>query len=230
MKTVFLSFHYDEPNKQLAALVEDLLDSHALRGTTGDVLGGGGLTPQIKKQIEEADALIALLTRREQLGSGKWTTHDYCKSELQHARDAGKNAIALVEAGVDVTGLYQEHEYIPYDPAAPLSAFIRLSRTIGLWKQTQGRTVKIQVIPEDMALQIWAQRQNAEWEYRLLSGTTETKWARAKAIKEPGGLFLYVQVPDDTMLIEVRIRVNGGAQRWYSDATPFYMPLTFMNE
>jgi hypothetical protein len=62
MNTIFLSFLYDEPNKALAALVEGLIDSHALRGVTGDVLAGENLTPEIEKQIEDADALIALLT------------------------------------------------------------------------------------------------------------------------------------------------------------------------
>jgi hypothetical protein len=229
MNTVFLSFHYDEPNKRLAATVEDLLDSHGLRGTTGDVLAGGNLTPEIKKQIEDADALIALLTRRDQLANGGWTTHEFCKNELQHSRTVGKNAIALVESGVDVTGLYQEHEYIPFDAVAPLAAFMRLSRTIGRWKQVTGRTVKVQVVPETTALEILAMRDACEWEYRLLSGTRETPWASAKARKEPGGLFVYVQVPDDRMMIEIRIRANGGARKWYSDVTPFFTPVTFMN-
>jgi len=229
MNKIFVSYHYDDPNKGLAAIVDDLLDGHSLRFTTGDALGGGNLTPAIKGQIENADALIALLTRRENLGNGKWTTHDFCKTELQHARTFGKNAIALVETGVDVQGLYQEHEYISYDAQNPLAAFVRLSRTIGLWKQMTGRTVKIQVMPEPTALEIWSVHNECEFEYRLSSGTRETPWDKAKARREPGGLFLFVQVPDDTMMLEVRVRANRGAKSWYSDATPFFTPLTLTN-
>jgi hypothetical protein len=86
-----------------------------------------------------------------------------------------------------------------------------------------GRTVKIQVVPDTVAQEIWAKREQCEWEYRLSSGLKETDWMKAKARKEPGGLYLYVQVPDDTMLIEVRIRGVGKA--WASDATPLSFPL-----
>lgn len=229
MNTVFISFHYDATNKAFAEIVDDLLDSHALRGTTGDVLAGGNLTPQIKKQIDGADAFIALLTRRDALASGGWATHEFCKSELQHARSVGKMAIAVVEDGVDIRGLYQEHECIIYDRESPLAAFVKLSRTIGLWKQTSGRTVKIQVMPEDAAIEMWAERGTCEWEYRLSSGIRETDWANAKARREPGGLFLFVQVPDDTMMIEVRVRAKGGAKTWSSDASPFFTPITFFS-
>lgn len=229
MNTVFLSYRYDDANKALAATVEDLLDSHGLRATTGDVLGGEMLTPEIRKQIEDADALVALLTRRDQLSAGGWTTHEFCKNELQHARGAGKSAIALVEGGVSIIGFDAGNEHIPYDGALPLAAFIKLSRTIGLWKQRTGRTVKIQVMPEMAAAEMWAVRGTAEWEYRLSRGVQETAWTKAKARKEPGGLFVFVQVPDDAMMVEVRVNAQGGAKSWYTDATPVFTPLNFTN-
>lgn len=139
MNKIFVSYHYDDPNKGLAAIVNDLLDGHSLRFTTGGPLGGGELTPTIKGQIEDADALIALLTRRDNLGNGKWTTYDFCKTELQHARSLGKNAIAIVETGVDVQGLYQEHEvrrvartkrYYPFDARGSRIRARRIGRAV----------------------------------------------------------------------------------------------------
>src|SRR5262245_27998140 len=148
MRDVFLSYHYDEPNTRIARQIEELLESHNLRATTGDVLGGGVLTDEIKRQIDEADALIALVTRNQQLANGGWTTHEYVKNEVQHARDTKKPAIALVEQGVDVTGLYKENEFIPYIPSQALPAFLKLSRTIRSWKNRAGRTIKLQLLPE----------------------------------------------------------------------------------
>jgi len=138
MRDVFLSYHYDEPNTRIARQIQDLLESHRLRATTGDTLGGGTLTEAIKRQINEADALIALLTRNQRLANGSWTTHEYVRTELQHARGAEKPAIALVEQGVDVSGLYKENEFIPYAPADALPAFLKLSRTIWSWKNRSG--------------------------------------------------------------------------------------------
>jgi hypothetical protein len=71
VKDVFVSFHYDERTRKLARQVEELLESHGLHAVTGDVLGGGALTAETKAQIAEADALIALLTRRELRPDGR---------------------------------------------------------------------------------------------------------------------------------------------------------------
>src|SRR5262249_9620385 len=159
---------------------------------------------EIKRQIDEADALIALVTRNQQLANGGWTTHEYVKNEVQHARDTKKPAIALVEQGVDVTGLYKENEFIPYIPSQALPAFLKLSRTIRSWKNRAGRTIKLQLLPETAATEIWKNRSGGiKWQYRLSSGIRDTGWQEAYPRKEPYGLFLFVQVPDDTMSIEV---------------------------
>jgi hypothetical protein len=55
MITVFLSFHDDAANHGLAATV-DLVDTHALRATTGDVLAGGNLTPEAAALAMRAEA------------------------------------------------------------------------------------------------------------------------------------------------------------------------------
>ena|SRR5687767_10560453 len=224
MKTIFLSYHYDAPNKDLAGQVEELVESHNLRATTGDVLGGNALTDALKEDIARADALVALLTRAQQLAGGAWITHPFCTSELQYARSIGKPAIALLEAGIEPQGLFQENEYIQYVAATPLPAFLKLSRTIWRWKLDAGRILKLQVIPQDTAQEIWTKQAECQWQYRLLNGLEESAWKAAKARKEPGGLYLYVQVPDDTTLIEVRIQCP--TRLWTSDAIPFHMPVT----
>src|SRR5436305_15305563 len=130
MRDVFLSYHYDELNTTIARQIEDLLESHNLRATTGDVLGGGVLTNEIKRQIDEADALIALFTRNQQLTNGSWTTHEYVKNEVQHARAAEKPDIDHVEQGIDITGHYNENDFISYTPTTKLLTFLKLSRSI----------------------------------------------------------------------------------------------------
>ncbi len=229
MRDVFLSYHYDEPNTKIARQIEDLLESHNLRATTGDVLAGNSLTEEIKRQIVEADAMIALLTCNQQLANGSWTTHEYVKSELQHARSTHKPAIALVEQGVDVTGLYNDNEFIRYAHADALAAFLKLTRTIWSWKNRSGRTVKLQLLPEATATEIWTNRNGAtQWQYRLSSGIRETSWQKAFPRKEPYGLFLFVQVPDDAMSIEVRVTADG--KSWVSDSTQFLMPVPLVPE
>jgi hypothetical protein len=229
MEKIFLSYHFDDgPNRELARQVEELLESHSIVVITGEALGGGPLTPEIEGEIQAADALVALLTRREQQANGRWATHPYCVDELKHARARHVPAIALLETDVDVRGMYQENEYIKYDAEKPLPAFLKLSKTVFRWRKQRGRTLKIQILPEEVARANWAQRHACQWEYRLSSGMRETEWRTGRPQDEPGGLFLYVQVPDDTMMIEVRIVCRGRA--WMSKTASFYMPLSLMEQ
>ena len=106
-----------------------------------------------------------------------------------------------------------------------LPAFLRLSRTIWSWKNRAGRTVKLQLLPEAVATEIWKNHSSSTvWEYRLSSGIRETiSWQKAYPRKKPYRLFLFVQVPDDTMSIEVKVAAGG--KSWVSDATQFLMPV-----
>jgi hypothetical protein len=78
-------------------------------------LGGEALTPAVMQRIEECDALVTLLTRRDQKTTGKWTTHDWVRDELNHARSKSMRAVAFVENEVEAGGAYAEHERIPLD-------------------------------------------------------------------------------------------------------------------
>jgi hypothetical protein len=230
MEKIFLSYHFDDgPNRELARQVEELLESHSILVVTGETLGGGALTPEIEKEIQAADALIALLTRRDKdAGTGKWTTHPYCVDELKHARAFKIPAIAFMEGDVEVAGMYQDNQYIKYDADRPLAAFLKLSKTLFRWRKQVGRTLKIQLLPEEVARANWANRNMCQWEYRLTSGMKETDWRKGRPQDEPGGLFLYVQVPDDTMMIEVRIVCQGKA--WASKTASFYMPVSLQEQ
>jgi hypothetical protein len=225
MKEIFLSFHYDDGvNHRLAGQVEQLVESHGIRAVTGDVLGGNELTQEIKNQIAEADALVALLTRDQPMPNGDWTTFQYPLTELQHARGIAKPAMALVEDGVKVGGLLAANEFIPYKADAPLTAFLRLSRTIGRWRLEAGSATKVQITPNEVAQELWAVNEQCRWEYRLSKEDHETPWKPAKARREPSGLYVLVRVPDPTMLLE--IRVTGPARNRSSVATPLATAVT----
>lgn len=225
MKEIFLSYHYDDGvNQRLAAQVEQLVESHGIRAVTGDVLGGNELTQEIKDQIAQADALVALLMRDQQLANGNWTTFDYPVSELQHAKSIPKPAIALVQEGVKVGGLGAANEYILYNADAPLTAFLRLSRTIGKWRIDAGNTTKVQIVPNEVAAELWAINDQCTWEYRFSKGDHETNWRQAKAKREPSGLYLNLRVQDPTMLLEVK--VTAPARNRWSVATPLATPIT----
>lgn len=211
MQKVFVSFHFsddfDSPDRQLANRVEGLLRSHGLDLASGAALGGGPLTDKVKTLIEKSDALIALMTRRDQLANGEWTTHQWVQEEYGHARSKNMRAIALIENGVQIGGMYQQNEYIPYNPADSLTAFLRLSATLGVWKQESGRLVKLKIQPDQIALDFGT---DAQWRYRFYSSGAYSNWQETALSREPGGCFLDLPNVPDEALIQIQTRTNSG--------------------
>jgi hypothetical protein len=225
VREVFLSYRYDDSNAELARKAEELLESHNLRAVTGDVLGGEAITPELLRQIEEADGLVALLTRRDQLADGGWTTHPFCVDELKHARQKEKPAIALLEEGVKSGGMFQEHEYITFKPDDALPAFLKLSRTLWRWKLRAGRIQRVQMLPSPLTQDLYSKGQGCQWEYRVSNGTRDSEWVATEPRKEGQGVFLLVRIHEDTTLIEVRVRDQGTTRQ--TGFVPLQIPVSF---
>ena len=223
MRTTFLAYAYREPDHALAAQVERLLASHNVRAVTGRTVGGEAITDEVKARIEKADGLIALLTRRDQLAASGWTTHPWVRDELTHARGQDKPAIALLEEGVTPGGAYDENEYVPLDPANPAEALLRLSETIGEWKRKAGRTIKVQILPDDLAAMLSGVN-GLVCRYRLVEGGRLHEWKPADLIPETGGAFLYLRGVQDDHLVQVEIE-RPQQSSWFSVATSQFLPI-----
>ncbi len=117
---IFLGFSFRNEDKDIVEQVGQLITSHLVQVETGERLGGEQLTPTVQERIQHCEALVAVLTRRDPKQDGKWTTHQWVLDEMGYARANGKKAIALVEQGVDIGGMYQSHELIPLDKANPI--------------------------------------------------------------------------------------------------------------
>jgi hypothetical protein len=220
MMNIFLAFSYREEDKTLASHVGRLFASQNVKPVTGERLGGEELTPEIQRRINGSDALVALLTQRDQLVAGGWITHPWVQSELAYARDNGKRAIALVEEGVVVNNdMYQAYECIPLIRNNPLEAFIRLSETINGWKQDKGRTVKVQIAPETIADKL--DNNNVVCRRRFWKQGNYTDWQKVTPVPEPGGTFVYLEGVQDEHLVQLEAAEAGGI--WRSLATSQWM-------
>jgi hypothetical protein len=227
MRTIFLAYAFRDPDRELAAMVERLLASHNLRAVTGEALGGGSVTPEVQARIQKADGLIALLTRRDQLASGGWTTHDWVRDEIGYARGLNppKPAIGLREEGVEFGGAWTQNERIDLDRANPAEALLRLSETIGEWKRKAGRLVKVQLLPDNVVSPL-VNVNGVTCEYRFVHEGDEVGGADGvKLIGETGGTFIYVRGAQDEYMVKVRIR-HPDRRCWASLATSQYLPVT----
>jgi hypothetical protein len=219
---VFLAFSFRPQDKELVSHVERLLASHDVLISTGERVGGEQLTPSIKIRIEEADGLIAVLTRRDQLAAGGWTTHSWVRDELAHARAKGKKAIALVEEGVEVQGMQQPHEHLVLKPGTLLENFLGLSETVAIWRADIGRTVKVQILPPVLAHQLGSEHDGMRCRHRLGRQGNFTEWQEVPPVPEVGGTFVYIRGVREDHLIQLEVTDNS-RKRWRSVAASQWM-------
>ena len=219
MNRLFLSFSFREADRSLVSQVERLLDSHDVTCMTGKRLGGEALTPAVQERIDQCDGLVALLTRRDQLASGKWTTHDWVRDELNYARDHDKRTIALIEEDVQTGGAFGENEWIPLNRDMPLEAFLSLSETVGLWKRESGRRLTLQILPQQLAEVTATAPVEPVCRYRYYTANGQpSDWLEAKQMPQQGGLFVFLHgIQDDYY---VQLRVQYGTETWMSRAVP----------
>jgi hypothetical protein len=218
---VFMAFAFHPQDKELVGHVDQLLASHHVQPVTGEGLGGEQLNPAVQARIDKCDALVALATQRDAKQSGGFTTHQWVLDELGYARNQKKQAIAVIENGVDVGGMYQPHEYIPLDRAQPLPAILRLSEAIGLWRQQKGRTVKVQIMPSALATTLGGWANGVHCAYRLWLQGKYSDWIAVTPVPEGGGAFVWVEGVQEEHLIQVQITNKGKV--WISPATSQWM-------
>ena len=80
---------------------------------------------------------MALFTREQKLaGKNKWLPTTWVQTQITSARTSGKRTIALVEPGVQISGLFADNEHIPLDLENSVDTLLQLSETIRGWKES----------------------------------------------------------------------------------------------
>jgi hypothetical protein len=217
---VFLAYSFKPRDRELVAKVDRLLASQDVKALTGTRLGGAGLTQEVQRRIEGCDALVALLTRREEIGEGRWSTHQWVRDELLHARSKGKPAIPLVESGVDIEGSYADNERIDMSDDDPAEALVALAETVKLWREQVGLARHVQLTPDEIG-QLFRRTAGMSCRYRVVDPNGDrNEWRSAPdPIAQGGGTLVYLEgIGSDAHYIEVEV-MNGDTRQWYSDTT-----------
>lgn len=215
MQSIFLSYRFgNEADDTLANQVEALVKSHGLQVVNGQNLAGRALDSEIQQRINDSDAVIALMTRRDRLQDGGWTTHDWVKRELDWARGGNKEAVALVEDGVTPPSWGNRFHWFPHSDNSVADSILILSDVIGQWKRESGRPLLIRVEPTDIAET--ACRSDSTLEYQLFdSRYSPSGWKPARVMRMPGAVCAQVDCDVDNCDIQLRLERNG--EYWESD-------------
>ncbi len=218
MDRIFLSYHF-APRSDVVPLVADIVESHGLHVDDGVDLGGGTLTAEIRRRIQSAGALVSVFTPDEELLRGGFRSAPWVESEFQYAKDIDKRAIAVAVDGVAVAGMYSADEMIILNSAAPIDAFLKLNRIVGLWVREAGRTVRVRLEAETIADVL--EEDLTTCSYRLQERGEIQGWAIAAIIREPGGYFIFVPSVREGHSVQVRLTTRRGV--WESAFTPQHM-------
>ena len=192
-RKIFLAFSYQSDfDKNLANDVQALITSHGLKTETGEVLGGDEIPAAVRSTIEKCDGLVALLTRRQELANGNWTTHDWVRDEINFARAQNKKALAIIESGVAINGMYQYHERVPFERDQEAYLLLSISEQLRLWKDAWGKACEVRLQPDDIAghaLRVAA----GVWfrTYSVDDGYSD--WKPIQAVGRPGGVFVHIK-------------------------------------
>jgi hypothetical protein len=222
MQRVFLSMSFVPGDVDLVDAATDFIESQDLLVVTGEDLGGLPLTDEIKRKIDEADALVSICTRREHLAAGSFSTSTWVRDELMYAKAKGKPALALVEDGVDLGGMLAPNEQARFARSDPLKAFAKLANSLAIWRQKAGMTLKAAIVPVDIAVQL---RKATTVEYCAVRNGAADNWKSAPLVREIGGLYAYLAgVPRDA-LVRVRATTDGRVYESVATSLHYYVSL-----
>lgn len=215
---IFLSFAFNH-GQALTRAVERLLASHDIEIITGRRLGGETVDEAVKARIQEADALVSLITRRAEITGGGWTTSQAVIEELTFARDqkfAGKEkrAIGIIEDGVTFQSM-GNYESLPYQETQPLEAILGLSETLARWRLEIGQELKVQILPGPLAETLGSNEQ-LMCSHRFLEKDMSTPWKDVPAIPEEEGTFVYLRGVRSGQRIQLRVLDQTQKVTWQS--------------
>lgn len=223
MESVFLSFHFDRPGRELANIVENLVYNHGLKPVTGERSAGGPLAAEIERKIQRSDGLICLLTEREDN-----LNRDWLRDERGFARGAGKQILTVIQKGSGDGGLFAGDKRVDFDPDNPLPGVLDLSNTLGVWRREGGRFVTALLEPSEL-VRNHAHKENAEIRYRCWQLDQPSEWqpAVSQKIGHKQTVAFLKAVPEGAQ-IELKLAHNGKV--WESGAQPQYLNIRLEGE
>ena len=224
-RRVFLSYSFDH-DRELAKLIQALVESVGDDLVTGEDLGGGPLTPAIQQRVREAQAFVAIVSPRPVDAENPRGASEWVLGEIDYARGldtvptlsagGGVGSIVIVHRDVPAAHLgpmYQNHERMVYTPDQMVAPITKLMRTLSRWKEEAGRRIKLVLQPKDIGQPITGNY--VVCKYRFIREGIPTEWREAPVFVDAGAPCVWVDGLRDDQSIEVQLQM--GTQKWASD-------------
>ncbi|PCJ94423.1 MAG: hypothetical protein COA50_11720 [Flavobacteriaceae bacterium] len=212
MESIFLSHHFDNEIIPVIDSFKRLIESHDLEVVDGHRLEGQQLTDAVAKRIKSVDAMIVILSKREEGKTSDWVLH-----ERSAAFTHKIPFIAIIEEGMNNNGPFQAFEYIHFKPDNLVETLLKVSETIFKWKVRIGEQIEVHLEPDDIVATV---RENAGQsdivKYRFLQKRgIWGDWKDAVVIPKSAGVSLLLDGVTKNSEIQIRVSTNNGT--WNSD-------------
>ncbi|MVT09999.1 hypothetical protein [Chitinophaga tropicalis] len=215
---IFIGFGYNENDKWIKDLVIPLVQSFDATVITGEDLHGQIISQEVTNRIKDADGLLAFLTPREALASGKYTTHQWVKDELIIAINSGIPAVEIraneVEAQGGIAGDRQRIEF-SLDNKAKL--LVDLAGLLSLWRRSL-KSRRFFLLPRDIVQDArpYIRGEDLKCTYQFMHGSRESQVYKAKPFRFGQGLCVDIRhVPAEDCLVQVTLA--GPQFEWSSN-------------
>lgn len=213
---IFVAYGYNARDQWVRDLVFPLIRAFGDEVTTGEELQGEQITDAVRYQIQQSQALLAFITRREQIGtSDRWTTHRWVTDELSHALSKNLLAAEVREKGVDDQGgIAGDRQRIVYDENERDKCLVEIVKTIGKWHSASA--VSMQLLPETFVEEIFPflKKPGLTCTYQLLLDGEIGEEKTTTIVPIKGGLFVNAKNVPRQALIQVRVEYQG--KTWIS--------------
>lgn len=214
---IFVGFGYKERDSWIPDFVFPLIRAFGCEVVTGEDMAGQVISDEVRRRVENADALIAFRTRRgDPDAGGVYRTHRWVEDELTYALGQGLQVVEVREEGVDDQGgLLGDRQWMPYREEERDKLLVELAQAIGDWSRSV--SVTLQLLPPAFVDEIrpLLRAPGFRCTYTLLEGSHESEPERVQVRPIKGGLFIQVKGISPQSLIQVSIEGNG--MRWSSD-------------
>lgn len=220
---VFLGFGYNDNDKWIKDLIIPFLNALNCEVETGEEMQGEILSEGVIARIKDCDACIGMMTKRDKMKNGHYTTHWWVISELTNAVSFKIPIFPIKEKGVDPQpGELGDRQYYEYEDKALL--LLEIAKFIS--KEKSKLTYKtFMLLPPAFGEAIRPVAKIAKCTYRFLYKAKEYEPEETNLVRLQGGYGIIIKkIPNEEALIEITIHGIGN-ETWSSG----YVPVGLIN-
>jgi len=130
--TVFVSYNFSKKNKEITQKFIDFISKFNVAISLGSEIDTVSISEKVKSKIDDADIVVAIITKDEQDDKGVWSPSKWVIEELAYSlASKDKKIVRLLEKGCNTNGrIFGDKEYISFDRGNPVEAFIKLAEVL----------------------------------------------------------------------------------------------------